>query len=189
MAGVTLEFVGREALAAIRATVDALAEPTPLQRDLGELLLIIHQARFRAQVDPDGTPWKALSPGYLKRKAKNRDKVLTLAGDLRGTLRYQVEGDDLLFGTDRPYGAIHQFGGRIERRARQSTVYFRQSKTGEVERRFARKDRAAIARSVKVGPYTIEMPARPWLGVGKQDEARLLERVQAFIEAAIAHSG
>ena len=186
MAGVTLEFVGREALAAIHAAADALAEPTALQRDLGELLLIIHQARFRAQVSPEGTAWQALSPRYLKRKPKNRDKVLTLDGTLRNTLRYQIVGGDLLFGTDRPYGAIHQFGGQLERQARQSTVYFNQAKSGEVGNRFVKKDKSNFAQDVKVGAYTISMPARPWLGVGETDMPRLLERVQAFLDSAIS---
>lgn len=188
MAGVTLEFVGREALSAISAAADALATPTPLQRDLGELLLIIHQARFRAQVAPDGTPWQALSPGYLKRKPKNKNKVLTLDGNLRNTLRYQIDGDDLLFGTDRPYGAIHQFGGQIERQARQSTVYFRQEKSGEVGRRFVRKDKSNFAQDVKVGPYTISMPARPWLGLSAADEGRLVDRVVAYLNSALSDS-
>ncbi|CAD5107228.1 phage virion morphogenesis protein [Zestomonas carbonaria] len=191
MAGVTLEFIGREALATIQAGAAALADPTPLQRDLGELLLVIHQARFRAQVSPEGNPWKPLSPRYLRRKPKNKDKILVLSGgaeSLRGGLRYQVDGDDLLFGTDRPYGAIHQFGGKIERQARQSTVYFRQSKSGEIGRQFVKKDKANFAQDVKVGPYTISMPARPWLGVGEQDEPRLLERVMVFLDDAFSQT-
>lgn len=186
MAGVHLEFIGREALAAIQAGADALAKPTALQRDLGELLLIIHRARFRSQVAPDGTPWQVLSPGYLKRKRKNKDKVLTLDGTMSSTLRYQIDGDDLLFGTDRPYGAIHHFGGKIERQARQSTVYFHQAKSGEVGQLFVKKSKSNFAQDVKIGPYTISMPARPWLGVGDQDQPRLLERVQVFLEEAIS---
>lgn len=192
MAGVTLEFIGREALESLQAGVAALSDPSPLQRDLGELLLIIHQARFRSQASPDGIPWQALSPGYLRRKPRNRDKILVLSGgaeSLRGGLRYQVDGGDLLFGTDRPYGAIHQFGGTIQRPARQSTVYFQQSKSGEVGRQFVRKDRSNFAQDVKVGPYSISMPARPWLGVGEKDEPRLLERMMAFVEEAFPPTG
>lgn len=189
MAGVTLAFEYRETLAALQGGIQALQQPSALQRDLGELLLIIHQARFRAQVSPEELPWQALSPGYLKRKPKNRDKVLTLDGFLRGSLRYQVDGDDLLFGTDRPYGAIHQFGGEIKRQAHTRTVYFRQAASGEIGRQFVRKSKSNFAQDVKVGPYTISMPARPWLGVSVQDEARLLERVVAFLQDAMEPGG
>ncbi|MGY0523026.1 phage virion morphogenesis protein, partial [Pseudomonas aeruginosa] len=84
----------------------ALGDPSVLLQDIGELLLNIHRHRFRAQVSPDGTPWQPLSPAYLRRKRKNRDKILTLDGHLRNLLRYQVEGNELLFGSDRPYAAI-----------------------------------------------------------------------------------
>lgn len=181
MAGVTLEYVAGDALREMQAMGAALADPTPLQRDIGELLLIIHQRRFRAQESPDGAAWQALSPGYLKRKRKNKDKILTLDGNLRSLLRYQVDGDDLLFGSDRPYAAIHHFGGKIERQARAATVYFRQGKDGDIGRQFVRKDKSNFAQDVKVGPYTINMPARPWLGTSADDDEQILQRVLKYI--------
>jgi len=184
MAGVTLEYVAGDALRAMQAMGAALADPTPLQRDIGELLLIIHQRRFRAKESPDGAAWQALSPGYLKRKPKNKDKILVLgagAVSLSGGLRYQTDGDDLLFGSDRPYAAIHQFGGKIERQARAATVYFRQGKGGEIGRQFVRKDKSNFAQDVKVGPYTITMPARPWLGTSPEDDEQILQRVLKYI--------
>jgi hypothetical protein len=41
-------------------------------RDMGEYRMIAHDARFASQSVPDGTPWQALSPRYLKRKRKTR---------------------------------------------------------------------------------------------------------------------
>ena len=54
-------------------------------------------------------PWPDLSPGYLKRKKKNRDKILVLDGWLR-QLNYATSKTELRLGTDRVYGATHQFG-------------------------------------------------------------------------------
>jgi phage virion morphogenesis protein len=184
MAGVTLEFVYRDALAAIDAATAALAEPSELQRDIGELLLIIHQARFRAQQAPDGTPWQPLSPAYRKRKRKNQDKVLTLDGHLRNTLRYQLDGDDLLFGSDRPYGAIHQFGGKIQRQARTSQLYYQQKKDGSVGNRFVSKGKSNFAQQASIGPYTISIPARPWLGTSEQDNQDILARFNQYLRDA-----
>ena len=116
MAGATIEFEDRKALAAIGAAVAVLRSPDAMLRDMGEALMIIHRKRFQAQTSPDGEKWQALSPAYQRRKKKNRDKILTLEGYLRNTLRYQIEGGDLFFGTDRPYGAIHQFGGKAGRK-------------------------------------------------------------------------
>nr|EJA3268117.1 phage virion morphogenesis protein [Pseudomonas aeruginosa] len=89
MAGITLEWDGRRALEVLNAGSVALGDPSVLLQDIGELLLNIHRRRFRAQVSPDGTPWQPLSPAYLRRKRKNRDKILTLDGHLRNLLRYQ----------------------------------------------------------------------------------------------------
>lgn len=78
--------------------------------DIGEHLKLSHFDRFRDQKSPDGDPWVALSEDYRKRKKKNQDRILTLEGFLGSTLRYQVVGKTLLFGTDQVYGATHQFG-------------------------------------------------------------------------------
>lgn len=112
MAGATLdlELDVRRALAAATAAGVALKEPTALLRELGEQLLPIHRRRFRAQQSPDGAPWAPLSPAYQRRKRRNRNRILVLGGYLSNTLRYQIQGGDLLFGTDRKYGATHQFG-------------------------------------------------------------------------------
>ncbi|WP_447904483.1 phage virion morphogenesis protein [Pseudomonas aeruginosa] len=116
MAGITLEWDGRRALDVLNAGSAALGDPSGLLQDIGELLLNIHRRRFQAQVSPDGTPWQPLSPAYLRRKRKNRDKILTLDGHLRNLLRYQLDGSELLFGSDRPYAAIHHFGGQSSAR-------------------------------------------------------------------------
>ena len=89
----------------------------PLMRDIGELMLNSHSRRFQDQTDPQGRPWEKLSPEYATRKKRNRDKVLVLEGILASTLRYNAGPNGLEFGTDRPYGATHQFGrGNIPRR-------------------------------------------------------------------------
>ncbi len=86
-----------------------LSDLTPVFRDIGEALLISHRERFDRGEAPDGTPWPELSPRYLRRKPKNRDKKLVLDGWLR-QLHYQADPHSLRLGTDRIYGATHQFG-------------------------------------------------------------------------------
>lgn len=78
--------------------------------DIGEYLLISHRERWEREEAPDGTPWAPLDPKYQARKKKNQDKTLLLEGDLRDLLRYQDSPEGLEFGTDRIYGATHQFG-------------------------------------------------------------------------------
>ncbi|MDH5785334.1 MAG: phage virion morphogenesis protein [Chromatiales bacterium] len=78
--------------------------------DIGEYLLNSHRERWARQEAADGTPWAPLAPKTVKRKKKNQNKILVLEGDLRDLLRYQTAPDGLEFGTDRIYGATHQFG-------------------------------------------------------------------------------
>lgn len=185
MAGVTLEFDNAAALAYIQAAADALGNPEPLLRDMGEYLLIAHDTRFASQSAPDGTPWQALSPSYLRRKRKNQDKILRLDGYLANTLRYQVSGGELLFGSDRPYAAIHQFGGEIQIAARSQQAYFRRDgKTGEVGNRFVAKRKSNFAQWVSMGPYSIHIPARPFLGTSSADDEELLTIAQDYLRNA-----
>ena len=96
-----------QALQRLKAAAGDIA---PALRDIGEHLMVSHDQRFRDQVDPDGNPWAPLTDKYKARKKKNPNKILIRDVMLSGTLRYQVTGDALQFGTALIYGATHQFG-------------------------------------------------------------------------------
>ena len=183
MAGATLEFDGVGALAVINEAAAATADPTQMLREMGEYLAF--QAlprRFESQSAPDGTPWQALSPRYLRRKKKNQDKILVLNGYLRNGMRFQVDGGDLLVGTNMVYGAIHHFGGDIDIEARRSEVYFRQDqKTGEVGNRFVSRKRSNFSQEVSIGAYKITIPARPWLGTSDDDNHQLINIAMKYL--------
>jgi phage virion morphogenesis protein len=83
---------------------------TPVFADIGEFLQIVHFERFKKQTSPEGDPWAPLSPAYLARKKRNKTRILVLNDVLSGTLHYQTTAEGLMFGTDRVYGATHQFG-------------------------------------------------------------------------------
>lgn len=110
MAGVSIKIDDREVLAALRRLEQAGADLTAPLAVIGEKLLRSHKGRFDRQVDPDGRPWATLSPTYRARKRRNQDKILILDSYLKDLLRHQVHGASLELGTDRIYGATHQFG-------------------------------------------------------------------------------
>jgi len=93
----------------LKKLLDKLGNLKPVFQDIGESLLISHRERFDRAISPDGIPWAELSPDYQKRKRRNRDKILVLDGWLR-QLHYTASDAELDLGTDRIYGAIHQFG-------------------------------------------------------------------------------
>ena len=126
----------------------------PAFQSIGEELLISTRARFRAMQDPEGRPWKPLSPRYKARKKKNKDRILILNGHLVGTLAYQARATELLFGTPRIYGAVHQFGARKGQ--------FGKDKRG---------------RPIPWG----DIPARPFLGISKGDKAVILSILERHL--------
>jgi len=93
----------------LKKLLDKLGNLKPVFQDIGESLLISHRERFDRAISPDGIPWAELSPDYQKRKRRNRDKILVLDGWLR-QLHYTASDAELDLGTDRLYGATHQFG-------------------------------------------------------------------------------
>ena len=79
------------------------------------------RARFRAEVDPDGSPWAALNPDYAKGKRGRKIlQGLGFRGGLIATIVWRLDGDRVVVGTNRKYAAIHQFGGRIAARHRRA---------------------------------------------------------------------
>lgn len=184
MAGARLdvELNSLAAQDAINQYVQVLGDPKPLFRDIGEFLIIAHNQRFRDQTSPDGTPWAPLSPGYLKTKRKNQNKILFLDGYLATTMRYQVGENELQFGSNLPYAAIHQFGGERSKAASMRTLYFKRDKEGGVGNKFVKKKKSDFAQDVQVGAYKIRMPARPFLGTSEEDNVEILNIVINHLE-------
>jgi phage virion morphogenesis protein len=174
MSGAFVEVSAEELRRSLALLQAQLGNLEPFYRDAGKYLLRSHRDRWARQVSPDGGPWQALSPAYLKAKPKNKDKILVLDGKLQ-QLHYALDAESLAVGTDRIYGAIHQFGGKIKHKARQGSVYFHHDPhTGEVGNRFVKKGDSTFAQDVTVGEHETDIPARPFLGLSGDDEAELL---------------
>lgn len=173
-------------MAEVRAMLDRLGKEgtDDLMPRLGEYLLKSTQSRFDSQTAPDGTPWKALSPAYARQKKYNKERVLTLRGYLRRSIRYQVSGPaEVEVGTNILYGAIHQLGGMIEVKARQATVRYR-SVAGRVL--FAsKKHKRATERQVTVPAHQVTIEARPFLGISAEDDKQIHEIAQDWLESRI----
>lgn len=112
MAGakISVELDDRQVLAALGELIERMDRPETVFADIGKYLLLAHEERFERQESPHGDPWLPLDPEYQRRKKKNADRILVLDGYLAGLLRYDASSEGLEFGTDRIYGATHQFG-------------------------------------------------------------------------------
>lgn len=157
MPGVKLTAHGFEAVdAALLERIQAVRDPTPAQRQIGEYLDLAHRQRWDRAQAPDGAPWAPLSPVTVARKtAKGRPLgILVQSTMLRDTLRWAIQGRELVFGTDRPYGAAMQFG----------------------------LARGAAGRTRRGTPIPWgDIPARPWLGLSEADRQEALAIVRRHI--------
>jgi phage virion morphogenesis protein len=163
MAGVHLDVqLEGEAFRAALERVRAVASLRPVFADIGEYLLRAVDARFSSETGPDGQPWAPLSERYKRRK--RGAKILTENSLLR-RINYSASEDDLVVGTNRIYGAIHQLG-------MPPTL---QNVRGHTTRK-----------GVNVPAHTrlMRMPARPYLGINPKDETELAEIVNEHLTLA-----
>ncbi|WP_178124555.1 phage virion morphogenesis protein [Pseudomonas sp. WS 5410] len=135
---------------------DRLGDLTTPLNDIGEYLQISTDDRFRQKVAPDGSPWAPLSPVTLARKKGSG--ILREKGTLQDTLRRQVTSTELAFGTDRPYGAVHQFGQK-------------KGASGKTSR----------GSSIPWG----DIPAREYLGLSAEDETEVLLIIHEYLRAPV----
>ncbi len=121
MAGITLEANGIDPIRSqLQQLVQRGSNLEPVLNNIGEQLLLIHDQRFRDQTTPSGEPWQTYSANY--NKPKNQSLILQLNMHLSGELAYQTSNDNLEFGTNLEYGAIHQYGGTPEMRAQTAAI-------------------------------------------------------------------
>lgn len=145
---------------------------------IGDRMLLSVSNNFRNQSGPDGTAWTPLRPKTIKareRKKLTPIRILRARGYLAGSINSSATEDEVRIGSASKEAAIHQLGGTIQRPARSGKIYRTKDRTGQIGRRFARKEKANHITGVKIPSYSITMPARPFLGFSRADEAMLLD--------------
>lgn len=120
-------------LAAIKDTLDAIADQTEIWEDVGTEVLNSVKRNF----DAEGRPkkWQALEASTLLRKVGGRRKastkrghwtakakkilhgnrILVDTGDLVNNINAEADSHGVTVGSNKDYAAIHQFGGQAGR--------------------------------------------------------------------------
>lgn len=129
--------------------------------------------RFATGTGPDGVAWTPSA-----RAKRENGQTLVDMGHLRDSITSRSDERSAEVGTNRAYAAIHQFGGTIHMPARTVTVYRRvKDRMTFRDWRFVRRSRANFAETHQVPAYSIDMPARPFVGVGAGD----LDAIRAIL--------
>ena len=115
MAGsfVSIAVSGEEKIAkAFNRLISQSDDLNPAFRDIGEYMLEVTQDRMSNERGPDGQAWEPLSINTIENKSLSgqSDKILRGYGTLADLLNYQINGNQLTFGSNMEYAATHQFG-------------------------------------------------------------------------------
>ncbi len=117
--------------------------------------------RFRSEESPEGTKWK---PSI--RAERQGGKTLTKSAGLKNSIKAQADGTGAAVGTNLAYAATHQFGD--ERTIRAKTGRYLRFQIGD--------------RWVSVPSVRVNIPARPFLGIGREDEEEIKEILNEAFE-------
>ncbi|MFA6966073.1 phage virion morphogenesis protein [Bosea sp. (in: a-proteobacteria)] len=157
-----------EGIARLEKLVDRATRKPDLLKNLGEALLDTTRKRFDSQKDPKGTAWTPLRPLTIAIRG-NDAPILTVSGNLKGSLNYEVVGDTLRIGPSAIYGPVHQFGATIKAKHGVLTIPLGKAKnTGK------------FGDTLQVRSVTI--PARPFVGYGPEDERAATETAQDWFD-------
>ncbi|WP_323041568.1 phage virion morphogenesis protein [Gemmobacter sp.] len=187
MTGISIkvELRQQEARDRLQAILNRMDRKQPFYKSVGERLMASVPDRFRTETDPDGVPWKPLAPATVKARTRKKQLPLTIlrsntrrksGSALAGSINMQVSEEEVRVGSSHELAAVHQLGVTIQRPARDAKIYRIKDKTGQIGRRFAAKEKANHVTDVKIPAYSITIPARPFLGITKADEAAILDQ-------------
>jgi phage virion morphogenesis protein len=170
MAGATLtvQFQPGRTLQALRTLEAVTGRPAALLRAIGTGLLRNAQDRFEEARAPDGSAWAPLQPFYLE--VKRGPGILRgagMRGGLQGSLTMDSDDRSVVVGSARVYAAAHQFGATIRPRAAKVLLF-----------RTARGRVWGAAKEVTI-------PARPYLGLSRQDEETILDVTETVLQRAL----
>lgn len=159
MAGIRVTITSNSTIVddSLQHAFNTLANPELMLKDIGEYLVISTKDNFDKEKTPDGDDWTALSPNYLKYKKPNPGKILQRRGDLYRQIFSQVNNNELAVGTDRIYGALMHYGA--------AQGQFGKSPKKNLDLPFG------------------DIPARNWLGIGKNDEEEIYLIIQDHLTA------
>mgnify|MGYP006283574597 FL=1 len=154
MAGVSLRFDDSELQRDVQGMRKRAANTRPAFEVVGELVRTSVVANFEAEGRPD--KWPELKPSTLKRRPK-AGQILRrqgFAGGLMGSISAKPMDDGVRIGTNKVYAAVHQFGAK----------------------------KGAFGATSKGAPIPWgDIPARPYLLIQDEDEARICRVLENFI--------
>lgn len=183
MSGISIKIglTDEEARASLQQLLDRMENPLDFYNGVGDRLVGSAGENFRREAGPDGTPWLSLRPATIAARVRNKQTPLTIlrsndkdkiGSPLAGSINAAASADWVRVGSPKEYAAIHQLGGTIQKTA---------GKRWMAGRRFAKREERPDGHEVDIAAHAIRIPARPFLGVSRDDEAGILEEADLWL--------
>lgn len=182
MSGISIKIglTDEEARASLQQLLDRMENPLGFYKGVGDRLVGSAGENFRREAGPDGTPWLSLRPATIAARVRNKQTPLTILrantkgvqSSLAGSINAAASADGVRVGSPKEYAAIHQLGGTIQKTA---------GKRWMAGRRFAKREERPDGHEVDIAAHAIRIPARPFLGVSRDDEAGILEEADLWL--------
>lgn len=166
MTSIEVKIETGPAAEALERAAQVLSDDQPLLRAIGTGLVEVTRDRFASGTDPQGQPWAPLNPLYAATKrGPGILRESAMRGGLMASVTFDTAPGQLRVGTNKIYAGVHQFGGTILPKAKRALAF-------RIGGEFI------VARSVTI-------PARPFLGIGPEDEDMILDVTEGVIERAL----
>jgi len=150
---VAIEYDDSEVTAAMTRALAVGEKPETFLDPIGGLLKASTRNRFITASGPDDSPWAAVIRGG--------NPLRDTSTHLLQTLNHRVEGNSVLVGVMPAWATVHQFGATITAKNAKAL-------------RFMIGNRVVFKKSV-------DIPARPFLGVSEEDKSGILGILQGVI--------
>lgn len=171
-----------ETQARLQALIERMDNRQPFFSAVGQLLEDAARRRIiETKQGPDGRAWTPLRPRTIKAREKRGQTPIEIlrsnskrksGSPLVGSIGFDATAEEVRVGATPDYAAIHQLGGTINKAA--GTRWM-------AGRRFARRADAPDGRDVAMKAHTITIPARPYLGVSKEDEEDIFDATERWL--------
>jgi phage virion morphogenesis protein len=136
----------------VKGCVEKIANPSPLMELIGETLVSSTKERMGKGESPDGTAMLPVPRGGTP---------LIKTGLLRRSVTYKAGVADVIIGSDLVYARIHQKGGTIKPKNKKALA-------------FTVGGKKKVVKAVKI-------PARPYLGISKDDHEEIKEMIRLYM--------
>lgn len=165
---ISFEIDAKDVVAALNRVSRRLENMKPVFEDIGEYVEFSVETRFERKLSPEGKPWKALRPS-TKASKRNKGRILVESGRMLDSLGRNATDSFVDIGFSDKKALWHQFG----------------TKPYRIVPKQARALAFVGSRGKRVVTAFVNhpgLPARPMLGINRNDRGAINRIIQGYIQ-------